>query len=258
VPFFVCGDVNINLLHHKIALPIRNYISTCSSYGCLQLITNPTRITPSSCTLIDHIYTNFPTEKLTPGILINDLSDHLPVFVLIKTKPLQKWKSKKYTKHDYSKFDSETFVTKVQETLNQLQIDQNKPSEALDLGILCLNRYLKEQAPVKQLTKSKKRLAHKPWITTGLLRSIKTKNNLYRALVRSRFKNQNAHEKYKKYRNKVTRLLEESKRSYYQSQTLSCGNDSKKMWNLINNLLGSKGKELSPPEKLFDTVRLTP
>ena len=73
VPFFVCVYVNINLLHHKIALPIRNYISTCSSYGCLKLITNPTRITPSSCTLIDHIYTNLPTEKLTPGILINDL-----------------------------------------------------------------------------------------------------------------------------------------------------------------------------------------
>jgi len=64
------------------------------------------------------VYTNFPTEKCTPGILINDLSDHLPVFVLIKTKPLQKWKSKKYIKHDYSKFDSETFVTKVQKTLN--------------------------------------------------------------------------------------------------------------------------------------------
>ena len=129
----------------------------------------------------------------------------------------QAWKSKKYTKHDYSKFDSETFVTKVQETLNQLQIDQNKPSEALDLGILCLNRYLKEQASVKQLTKSKKRLAHKPWITTGLLRSIQTKNRLHRALVCSRFKKQNAHEKYKKYRNKVTHLLEESKRNYYQS-----------------------------------------
>ena len=113
--------------------------------------------------------------EIVLSVLINDLCDHLPVFVLMISKPLQKWKSKKYTKHDYSKFDSETFVTQVQETLNQLQIDQNKPSEALDLGILCLNRYLKEQAPVKQLTKSKKRLAHKPWITTGLLRSIKTK-----------------------------------------------------------------------------------
>jgi len=86
----------------------------------------------------------------------------LPVFVFIKSWPLQKWKSKKFTRHDYSKFDSETFVTKVQETLNQLQINQTKSSEALDLGILCHNRYLKERAPLKQLTKSKKRLARKP------------------------------------------------------------------------------------------------
>jgi len=53
----------------------------------------------------------------------------------------------------------------VQATLNQLQIDQTKPSEALDLGISSLNRHLKEQAPIKWLTKSKKRLAHKPRIT---------------------------------------------------------------------------------------------
>jgi len=91
------------------------------------------------------------------------------------------------------------------------------------LGILLLKQYLREQALVKLLTKSKKRLAHKPWITTGLLASIKTKNSLYRALVQSRFKNQNAQEKYK---NKVTHLLEESKRNYYQSQFLSCETDS--------------------------------
>ena len=141
----------------------------------------------------------------------------LPVFVFIKSWPLQKRKSKKFTRHDYSKFDSETFVTKIQETLNQLQINQTKLSEALDLGILCPNRYLKERAPLKQLTKSKKRLAHKPWITTGLLKSIKTKN---RYVLDSKTKT--SMRKYKNYRNKVTHLLKESKRNYYQSQFLSC------------------------------------
>ena len=34
-------------------------------------------------------------------------------------KPMQ-WKSKKYAKHDYSKFNSETFVTKIRKALNQL------------------------------------------------------------------------------------------------------------------------------------------
>ena len=30
-------------------------------------------------TLIDHIYTNDVTNKITPGIIIADISDHLPV-----------------------------------------------------------------------------------------------------------------------------------------------------------------------------------
>jgi len=37
------------------------------------------------------------------------------------------------------KFDPGTFVTKIQEALNHHQIDQTKPSEALDLGIQLLN-----------------------------------------------------------------------------------------------------------------------
>ena len=39
-------------------------------------------------------------------------------------------------------------------------------------------------------------------------------------LVCYSFKNQNAHEKYKKYRNKITHLLDENKRNYYQSVTV--------------------------------------
>jgi len=76
-----------------------------------KLITNPTRMTPTSCTLVDHIYiyTNFPTEKFTPDILMNDLSDHLPVFVFITARPLHKWKSKRYTKNDYNSIASPKF-----------------------------------------------------------------------------------------------------------------------------------------------------
>ena len=40
--------------------------------------------------------TTFPTEKLKPGILINDLSDNLPAFVYMKCWPLQKCKSWAY------------------------------------------------------------------------------------------------------------------------------------------------------------------
>jgi hypothetical protein len=46
----------------------------------------PTRITAHSATLIDNIFTNHLTQNLFSGIIINDLSDHLPVFVYVFTE----------------------------------------------------------------------------------------------------------------------------------------------------------------------------
>jgi len=173
------------------------YVKTYNSYYCLELIKKPTRITTTSSTLIDHIYTNLPATKLTPGIIINDLSDHLPVFVSFKSKISKKWNLKSCNRHDYSKFNAENFLTEVQEALDNLPINQSNPCETLDSGILILEQCLNEQAPIKKLSKAKQKLSHKPWITPCFLKSINTKNRLYRALVRSGFSSQKAYAKYK-------------------------------------------------------------
>lgn len=46
------------------------------------LITKPSRITVKSETAIDHIFTNYMQNNLNYGLLITDVSDHLPVFVI--------------------------------------------------------------------------------------------------------------------------------------------------------------------------------
>ena len=108
---------------------------------------------------------------------------------------------------------------------------QSNPCETLDSGILMLEQCLNEQAPIKKLSKAKQKLSHKLWIKTKnrLYIELYTGYTIYRALVRSGFSSQKAYAKYKKYRNKVTHLLEINKKSYYQSQFLSCRNDSGKM-----------------------------
>ena len=50
------------------------------------LIDKPTRITISSETLIDNIFTNELESKLTNGLLINDISDTFPVFTICRYK----------------------------------------------------------------------------------------------------------------------------------------------------------------------------
>ena len=113
-------------------LSVSDYVNTHNSYNCLEFIMKPTRITTTSSTLLNHIYTNLPATKLTPGILINDLSDHLPVFVSIKSKISKKWNLKSCNRHDYSYFNAEIFLTEVQEALDNLPINQSNPCEILD------------------------------------------------------------------------------------------------------------------------------
>ena len=45
-------------------------------------ISKPTRITKSTATLIDNIFSNTLGDKCKTGQLVTDLSDHLPVFQL--------------------------------------------------------------------------------------------------------------------------------------------------------------------------------
>jgi len=81
------------------------------------------------------------------------------------------------------------------------------------------------------MSRTQRRLAQKRWITSNLYKLIKTKNKLYRALIRCKLGNEQEHKRYKKIRNKANHQLEISKRKYYQSQFLGCGNDLQKCGN---------------------------
>ena len=56
-----------------------------SSYSLYPSVTKPTRITSTSATLIDNIFTNSNSFQ-TSGIIISDVSYHLPVFITTDLK----------------------------------------------------------------------------------------------------------------------------------------------------------------------------
>ena len=49
------------------------------SHAFLPLISNPTRLTSYSATLIDNIFTNHLSTLVFTGIVLNDLSDYFPM-----------------------------------------------------------------------------------------------------------------------------------------------------------------------------------
>ena len=55
---YLLGDINLDLLKYSKCNQVTSYVDLLFSLGLLQIITKPTRCTPRSATLIDHIITN--------------------------------------------------------------------------------------------------------------------------------------------------------------------------------------------------------
>ena len=81
---YLTGDFNINLLQYNTENNTNHFVNTLLQNNLLPLINSPTRITGSSETLIDNIFTNkFNNVKIHSGIIKTDISDHFPIFILL-------------------------------------------------------------------------------------------------------------------------------------------------------------------------------
>ena len=80
----IMGDFNIDMLKFEMHSKTNSYIDNIFSNAYIPLITKPTRLTPHSATLIDHIYTNDISRSYKSGIIITDIADHFGIFTIIK------------------------------------------------------------------------------------------------------------------------------------------------------------------------------
>ena len=84
------GDFNIDVSPKAKNTHAIEYKKLLFSLGLRNMISKPTRITEDTETVIDHVITNLPNEMLNSGILIGDISDHLPVYALCSQVPCRK------------------------------------------------------------------------------------------------------------------------------------------------------------------------
>ena len=80
---YITGDFNLDLLKHESHSVTAQFIESLFAFSFLPMITKPTRITAHSATLIDNIFTNNTTVSSKNGLIISDISDHLPIFSIV-------------------------------------------------------------------------------------------------------------------------------------------------------------------------------
>ena len=250
--FYICGDVNINLLKENSNTSVQAYKNSLHSLGCSQLIRYATRISPSSSTLLDHIYTNNTCSEVGTHILLSDISDHLPVTVMVKDlKPTKV--NLRFKKRSLKNFVPEEFLSELSMNFDSYndEINEHKPVNLLfEQFIGIFKSVLNKHAPLKQMTRKEQKLANKPWITKGILVSIRKRNQLFKKTLQD--KSRSAQLNYKKYRNKLTHIKEFAKQQYYGDIIRQNQHNSGLMWKTINDIIKFKKKSLSIPLRMKD------
>ena len=106
---YLSGDFNIDLLKYDSSNKHRDFLNMLTSSGYLPHILHPTRITESTSTIIDNIYSNNFEDNLIGGNIVVQYADHLAQFLSIE-KNVDRVKPMDVFKQDYSNFDENTFL----------------------------------------------------------------------------------------------------------------------------------------------------
>ena len=192
------SDTNLNLLHFNSCNYVQDFLFTLQSLNLTPTIDKPTRVHRNSATLIDNIFTNKVEENIISGNLISDVSDHFAQFC-ISQSPISKEKPARLLSRDFSNFTERNFIN----DLLLINWDHSVPDNETNVNKLFLSFYKKlnkivnKHAPFKSISRLKVKCFSKPWITTGICKSIQTKNKLL---------SEGNSATYKLYRNKILTL----------------------------------------------------
>lgn len=223
----ITGDFNINLLSQNSQSD--NWMNINRAFNLTQLVTEPTRITSVSQTLIDHVYTNCPVHIKCISVPKLSLSDHFPVCITRKTAktsegPLHKLITYKSNKN----FNKREFLSDLEsQPWNTLEIFDD-PNDALDLFSKHFLDTLNRHAPLK--TKRVKLTNQPDWYNEDIKEAMKQRDQL---------KKTGDQEAYKHWRNKVKKLIRQAKKSFF-TETINNNltKNPKLLWKNLKDLSG--------------------
>ena len=242
--YFLCGDGNVDLLKVKSHKASSDFLDMLYGRGLYPLITKPSRITETSATLIDHIFTNSLENSIISGLVINDVSDHLPVFATFDCQ------MKRNTSENVDRYIRKREDEKVNRFRDDLLNEDWNGVYINDVNVAYesfLRTYLalyNKNCPLV-VYKHKIKSNRKPWMTKGLENACKKKNNLYRDFIKHRTKT--AETKYKVYKNKLVLIMRKARKDYYNKLLKENNNNVKGTWNILNKVMGNTSTSTNLP-----------
>ena len=241
----VCGDFNINLLKGDTnQSKFENVFFGNCFIPTISLATHEKPGCDPSC--IDNIFVSDIDNVISSGIS-HDLkvSHHCPTICFYDL--LIEQDDEEYTKslpqYDYCESNIIQFNDTLIKNLSLQKFAANE--EGFNQFSQVIHQAISDCFKVDpaDMAKSRRNRLVNPWITNGLIKSINYKNFLYEKWKKSK-NSKNKHgdetlyEKYKDYRKRLKIIIKSAKSKFYSNKFDQCKGNSKKTWDLINDLRG--------------------
>ena len=241
----IAGDFNIDLLKMNDQPVFCDFLDTLVSNSYEPKITLPTRFSNNNCTLIDNIFYkgSFYKSVEGSGVLINHISDHLPCFTYLKMKNsttcnhryLYKCKINEHTiKQMYDQLVAQNSYDKLDKSMS------SDPNLNYKTFAKWLTSAKQKYLPLKKIKFNKYKHKRNNWITSGILRSIKYNDNLYKELKQTEpnsaifFKKKHD---LKVYNSILNKCIRKAKTFYYHTQFTKYKTNIKRTWIEINSII---------------------
>lgn len=227
------GDINIDILNQTSAIS-NNYISILSFFGFKSYINSYTRVTTESSTCIDHIFLrrNVTISPLINSLVIDtDVTDHFPIFLSLHYN--EPSNNSNLTEQEVITYcDTNKFVNLIKNTQWNNVLASNDPKIAYQTFYDTINNIIKNCSNTK--TKSNRKYKKiKPWITNGIIASIKHRDKMKKHLLKNK-NNEKLLIEYKMYRNQLNKIIINVKNDYYAQQILNNNKNIKKIYDIIS------------------------
>ena len=236
VEFYVLGDLNYNLAAPQLDHNANLLSSIADVYSLQQLITDPTRCTESSSTLIDLVFTNRPDRIVCSGVSHIGISDHSLIYAYRKLSidlPSRGHTTVTYRK--FKNFNLSNFRRDIAHQNWQIIGNYDNPNDMWEAWKKLFLRCVDKHAPLRN-----KRVCpcKSPWITSQLKKRLHARDIL--KLKATRSGNAEDWRKFKKLRNIVNNEIKRAKECHYKHALNEYQGDPRNTWRIVNELMSRK------------------
>jgi len=241
------GDFNINLLKHESHEPTARFLDTLSSFNQLPLISLPSRITNTSSTLIDNIFSNKNQELYDSGLIYCCMSDHLPVFNISSLGKIEQNKTPTTRKvREYSEENKANFRMLLDNIEWNGLFHEDDPKTAFDIFENNIDECFENSFPFVEKKCTKQNTPREPWMTGAILNSRKTKNKL--AAKKTKNPSIANIDNFKTFNKNYRAVIRNAKSKHYKDKFEEYSKCIKRTWSTINELLNVKKSSHSFPD----------